>query len=172
MHFGATTQLYRRAKELGVTTSIDTQFPLEPIGRPWIHSLKDILPYTDVLIADIDEARAITGREDVRDCIAFLMDTGIEALVVKLGAQGSYAAGKGEVHFQESIDMGPLVDSIGAGDAYGAAFLTQYLQGSDIGECARFASTVAGLTVTGVGGTSNMPTYEEAIKIMNKEKRI
>jgi len=50
------------------------------------------------------------------------------------------------------------VDSIGAGDAFDAAFLLGLLEGWTLDGAARFAAVTAGFSVGGVGGTAAMPT--------------
>jgi len=170
MYFGATTELYKDAKERGILTSIDTQFPLETITSPWISSLKDILQYTDILIIDIDEAYGITGEKEIDDCIDKLMRTGIQILIIKMGIEGAIAFSKGKKYFHEAVIMGELVDSIGAGDAFGAGFLTQYLKSNCIEESLEFASVVAGVTVTGAGGSTKMPSYDEALALIKKRR--
>jgi 2-dehydro-3-deoxygluconokinase len=57
--------------------------------------------------------------------------------------------------------VAPLVDSIGAGDAFDAAFLLGLLEGWPLERTARFAAVTAGFTVGGVGGSSAMPTREQ-----------
>lgn len=164
MYFGNTARLYKKARERGIVTSVDTQFPLSPGGTktPWILNMTDILPYVDVLIADENETRKLTGEEDIDSAIEKLFEYPIKVLVVKFGAKGSRIFSGNREYIQAAIDVGPMVDSIGAGDAYGAAFLTYYIENRPLEECARFASTVAGFTVTQPGGVKGMPTREEA----------
>jgi len=50
------------------------------------------------------------------------------------------------------------VDSIGAGDAFDAAFLLGLLEGWALERTALFAAVTAGFTVGGVGGAAAMPT--------------
>jgi len=57
--------------------------------------------------------------------------------------------------------VAPLVDSIGAGDAFDAAFLLGLLESWSMERTARFAAATAGFTVGGVGGSSAMPTREQ-----------
>jgi sugar/nucleoside kinase (ribokinase family) len=172
VYFGNTAHLYKEAKAKGILTSIDTQFPLSPFGTrtPWMLNMTDILPYVDVLITDENEAINLTGAEDTERAARILMDTGIRVLVVKFGKDGSKIYYGQDVYEQKAVCPGELVDSIGAGDAYGAAFLTYYMEGRPIPDCAEFAATVAGFSVTALGGISGVPTREQAENFIKSYK--
>lgn len=164
VYFGKTAALFRHARERGLLTSIDTQFPLSPSGTktPWMLNMTDVLPYVDVLIMDETEARMMTGEQDLDSAIDALMQHPVSVLAVKMGREGSVVVSRQERIRQCAVSVGETVDSIGAGDAYGAAFLTYYLEGRSPADCARFASTVAGFTVTAAGGVRGMPSRDGA----------
>ena len=161
--FGRTAELFQKAKQRGLVTSIDTQFPLLPdrTRSPWRLNMTDILPYVDVLIADENEIRSFAGMEDADQAAKSALLPETKAVVVKFGARGSRVYTHGGVFKQEVVDVGETVDTIGAGDAYGAAFMTYYIDGKPIEQCAKFASAAAGFTVTKAGGTAGMPDRRE-----------
>jgi 2-dehydro-3-deoxygluconokinase len=161
VYSGATTGLFRRAKTRGLITAIDTQFPLKPLPRPWLPAMVDILPHVDVLFADEREARSLADREDLAEAAAILREAGAPTVVVKQGSEGSWVfTAEGTLH-QPAVHAAPLVDSIGAGDAFDAAFLLGLLEGWPLERTARFAAVTAGFTVGGVGGSSAMPTRQQ-----------
>ena len=172
MYKGATTGLYKKAKQKGIITSIDTQFPTKSIKTPWLLEIEDIIRFTDVLIADEHEGMGLTGADTVEGAIERLLETGIKILVLKMGASGSWVCTNEKRIYQPVVDIGPLVDSIGAGDAYGSAFLTALLDGWDLEKCALFASTVAGFTVTRAGGVTGMPDRRKAENYMKEHYKI
>ena len=158
VYHGATTDLFREARTRGLTTSIDTQFPLKPLPLPWLTAVADILPCVDVLFADERETRSLVAREGLAEAAALLREAGPQTVVVKQGSEGSTVfTAEGALH-QPAVETAPLVDSIGAGDAFDAAFLLGLLEGWPVGRTARFAAVTAGFTVGGVGGSSAMPT--------------
>lgn len=169
MYFGKTTELFKKAKQRGVITSVDTQFPLMPeeVETPWIKNMTDILPYIDVLIMDEQEAQALVGAKDADQAAEMLLCYNIKVLVIKFGKNGSRIYANGYIIHQPAIDIGQTVDSIGAGDAFGAAFMTYYMDGKSIKECAHFASVVAGFTVTQAGGIKGMPDRVAAEKYIS-----
>ena len=58
----AAPEVLRRAKELGMTTSVDTQWDTED---EWMKVLGPSLPSTDLLFVNEDEARMLTGSADI-----------------------------------------------------------------------------------------------------------
>jgi sugar/nucleoside kinase (ribokinase family) len=157
VYHGATTDLFREARARGLTTSIDTQFPATPLTRPWLPAMDDILPYVDVLFVDEREARDLTDREDVAEAAAILRNAGPATVVVKQGSDGARVFAGGVVLYQPAVQVAPLVDSIGAGDAFDAGFLLGLLEGWPLERCARFAAVTAGFSVGGIGGSAAMP---------------
>lgn len=158
VYHGATTDVFRQAKAHGLTTSIDTQFPAKPLARPWLTAVADILPYVDVLFVDEREARSLTDREDLAEAAAMLRDAGPATVVVKQGSEGASVFAAEAAFHEPAVQVAPLVDSIGAGDAFDAAFLLGLLEGWPLERIARFAAVTAGFTVGGVGGSAAMPT--------------
>jgi sugar/nucleoside kinase (ribokinase family) len=158
---GETVEVFRRAKQRGLITSMDTQFPLFAMEPPWITACADILPYVDILLCDEHEARHLTVRDSLADAGQKLLDAGPGLVIIKQSAEGSTLFQQGWQYHQPAIHIGEVVDTIGAGDAYGAAFLMATLEGWPLEKRALFASIAAGFTVTGVGGSQTFPTREQ-----------
>ncbi len=163
-----TRDLFKAAKQRGVYTSMDPQFPLFPMEPPWIVALEDILPYIDLLFVDETEARRITGQQDIDGAAATLRAAGVQTVIVKQGAEGSTVYHVDGQHHQEAIVMGELVDTIGAGDTFDAGVLYGRLQNWSWERCLLFASIAAGFTVTGVGGTQCMPDLQTMLQELNR----
>jgi sugar/nucleoside kinase (ribokinase family) len=158
VYHGATTDVFRQAKARGLITSIDTQFPAKPLARPWLSAMSDILPYVDVLFVDEREAGSLADREDLAEAAATLREAGPTTVVVKQGGEGASVFTRDAVFYQPAVPVAPLVDSIGAGDAFDAGFLLGLLEGWPLELTARFAAVAAGFSVGGAGGSAAMPT--------------
>jgi hypothetical protein len=48
---GGKRDLFKTARERGLATSMDPQFPLFALEHPWIVELEDVLPYVDLCSA-------------------------------------------------------------------------------------------------------------------------
>ncbi|HEC22308.1 MAG TPA: sugar kinase [Chloroflexi bacterium] len=155
---GVTVDLFKQAQARGLITSMDSQFPLFAMDPPWMRAMEDVLPWVDILFCDETEACNLTALEELDEAAARLLDAGPELIVIKQGARGSTLYKAGWQHHQPAIKLGEVVDSIGAGDAYDAAFLLGTLEGWPLERRALFASVAAGFTVTGVGGSETFPS--------------
>ncbi len=167
---GGTRDLFREAKRRGLITALDPQFPLFAMPTPWLHALDDLLPSVDVLFCDDGEARSITGAPDIDAAARILRDAGAQMVIIKQGAEGSTVYQDGWQQHQAAVVLGAVEDTIGAGDAYDAAFLYGTLQGWPLQDRALFASTAAGFTVVGVGGAQTMPELPAILAEMEKHR--
>ncbi len=156
-----TEKLYRKAKEHGLVTSVDTQFPLVPVEGPWMPLFGDLLQYVDILFCDELEAQAITGLSHLEDAADMLISAGPGLVVIKQGAQGALIVARGQTIRQPAFPMAEVTDSIGAGDAFDAGVLYGTLAGWDLQRTAQFAAATAALTLKGVGGSQTAPTVVE-----------
>lgn len=166
MYHGCLVDIYQEARRRGVMTAIDPQFPLHAMDDPWITAMEDILPYVDILLCDDHEARHTTGFTDLPDCAKCLLDRGPGLVIIKQSDKGADLFTPDWCFHQPAVKYGELVDSIGAGDAFDASFLYSKLQGWKLEDCARFAATAAGITVTGMGGCATMPTSDQVRHIL------
>ncbi len=121
----------RRAKALGVSVSLDTNW--DPTEQ-WDGGLSEVLPLVDVLLPNEQEAQLIARRATLADAVAVLRaHAGLLAL--KLGEAGAqvYPA-DGVLSFRPApAEAGG--DSTGAGDAFDAGFLAGWLNGLPLQTC-------------------------------------
>ena len=163
---GVVAELYQEAKQRGLITCMDPQFPLVPYDPPWMRAMDDLLPNIDIFICDEIEARNLTQKEDLDEAAMVLMDSGPETVVIKQGAEGSTVYQNEFRYHQNAIQLGDVVDSIGAGDAYCAGFIFGTLQNWPLEKRAKFASTAAAFTVLGVGGTDTFAPLQKILENM------
>lgn len=141
-------ELFRRAKEAGLTTSLDTND--DPDGR-WEKDVLDALKFVDVLLPNEHEACRLAGREDPIAAAEALSEK-VPLLVMKRGAKGVLAR-KGEETFEAAGLSVEAIDAIGAGDSFDAGFLHQFIRGAKIEECLRYGNLTGALSTTRQGGT-------------------
>jgi 2-dehydro-3-deoxygluconokinase len=155
--------LFRAAKALGRSTSLDPQFVLFPVDTPWLEPLVDLLKVTDVLMLDEDEARQIAQKQDLREAARVLRETGPSTVAIKRGAQGSLVFAGERVFEQPAVPVPEenIVESIGAGDAFDAGLIVGHLAGWPIERSARFATLAAASTLRGAGGTDGLASRAE-----------
>lgn len=140
--------LFRLAKEAGLSTSLDTND--DPADR-WEHDVLETLKWVDVLLPNEYEACRIARTDDPLSAAEMLAQK-VPLVVMKRGEQGVLARQGNDV-FEASVGKSEAVDTIGAGDSFDAGFLHQFIRGAELQECLRFGNLAGALSTTRQGGT-------------------
>ena len=141
-------EIFRKAKEAGLTTSLDTND--DPENR-WSSEVQSLLNYTDILLPNEREACRLAQVEDV-DQAAEVLSRKVPVVVIKRGAHGALA----RVSKERCVAVPPSVeaaDHVGAGDSFDAGFVHQFIRGGNIEDCLEFGNIAGALSVTRPGGT-------------------
>jgi sugar/nucleoside kinase (ribokinase family) len=140
--------IFRRAKQAGLTTSLDTND--DPEDR-WSLDVHELLEYVDVLLPNEREACKLAQVDDANRASEILSQK-VAVVVIKRGSRGVLA----RVSHDKFVAMPPTVeaiDHVGAGDSFDAGFLHQFIRGGHIEDCLAFGNVVGALSVTRPGGT-------------------
>ena len=161
-------QLYRAAQARGVTTSFDPQGMLVPYEGTWLGPVREIFKYTNVLLVDAHEAARLTLSEDVITAALVLQQAGPHIVAVKNGAQGTFVCTRDNSFLQPAslVPEAEIVDTVGAGDTFDAAFITGFLEGWPLERCARFASAAAASSLRGAGGVTSLASRAELEQLL------
>lgn len=149
--------LFRCARALGLTTSLDTNY--DP-SEKWL-GFDELLSVTNVFLPNEKEALSLSGQADVA-LAADRLGSRVDALAVKLGAAGALGVSESKTVRVVSIPVN-VVDTIGAGDSFDAGFIYGYLQKWELGKALRLACVCGALSTQKAGGTEAQPTLEEAM---------
>lgn len=118
----------------------------------------------------LEEARLLSGQENVEEACSVLHKIGTEVIAVTLGADGTYISNGKDSAIIPSISVKPL-DTTGAGDAFIGCLLKQLSEISDL-EAVREnfdllsrlvlkANAAGALTTTQFGAIESLPTPEQ-----------
>jgi|SRR5579863_948030 len=140
--------LFREAKQAGLTTSLDTNDDPE---NQWGKDLLETLKYVDVFFPNDREAKKIARTEDLSQAINLL--AGLSKIVVVKRGSGSAICRAGEEQWSLTPPVVKMVDDVGAGDTFDAGFIHLYLRGAKLEDCLAFANIAAAYSVTKEGGT-------------------
>ena len=141
--------LFARAKDLGLTTSVDCNY--DPVER-WDSNLHAVLRHTDFFFLNEDEALKFTGASTAVEAARELA-TLAGTVVVKLGADGAAVATR-EEQFKMAAIPTKVGDTTGAGDSFTAGFLAKFLKGSALRTCLEAGMLAGSRNVQFVGGTA------------------
>jgi sugar/nucleoside kinase (ribokinase family) len=138
---------------LGIDANGKRYYREVPRWREWIGAV-------DVLQVNEREAATLAGHDELsfREMETFarqVVEDGLSICNVTLASQGSLLAYRdGEtvrVLHSTPHKISQVVDVIGCGDAFGAAFIASYLIDKDAARAAAFANRIAGLNCTFMG---------------------
>lgn len=155
------TDLFKRAKQSGLTTSLDTQW--DP-AEEWEFDKENLLPYVDVFLPNIEELKNITQQSSVEDAVNSLKDY-TNIIVVKDGINGAFVFHKDECFHQPAFINHHFTDAIGAGDSFNAGFIHRFLQKQSLKNCAEFGALSGAINTTSSGGTTAFSNPEIIKKI-------
>lgn len=150
----------RVAHEAGVTVSFDLNFRSKLWSRQQAgEAYRRILPSVDVVFGGDDEAAIALDGADASDPIALargLIGLGAGHAVVKLGARGAVAV-VDDVEYEEAAVPIVPVDTVGAGDAFVAGYLAEYLAGESVATRLETAVTVGAYACLTHGDWEGLP---------------
>lgn len=150
-------RLYAQAKDLGMTTSLDTNYdPLEV----WDDHIQETLKFTDIFLPNEKELLMVSGTDSVQAGLDRLSNT-VPLVAVKLGKHGAMVRQGQEVFTAPPIKVN-VADTIGAGDTFDAGFIYGFLNNWGLEKTLHLANTCGALSTQGTGGTSAQPDLAEA----------
>lgn len=163
----------KRASELGLTVSFDPNIRTtlkEPVF--WKEAIQDVLPYVDVFMPGRAEAVLLFGNQSDEALIQAGLEQGAAIVTMKLGEEGSLTGSKSMIHKEKGYPIQATVDTVGAGDAYAAGFLSVLTQ-HDINEddwirdAARRANAMGAIATTYKGDWEGSPFLHELNDILD-----
>jgi sugar/nucleoside kinase (ribokinase family) len=159
-------RIFAEAKEMGLTTSLDTGWPHEG------ESIRDpdpVWPVLDIFLPNEEEAELLSERADLDGALDYFAER-VPTVVVKLGPEGAIARKGDETVRREGFEV-DVVDTTGAGDSFNAGFLHGYLAGMDLAECVDLGNACGALSTRAPGGTTSQATFEEAREFARTARR-
>ena len=149
------------ARDAGITVVLDA----DSLSRP--QEIEELMRQTDFLIASKVFTEELTGVSDPQAALKLLSEYGPSVTVVTLGEKGSHTLAAGRSFHTPAFPV-DVVDTTGAGDVYHGAFIFGLLREWKLEKTAEFASAVAAMSCTRLGGRTGIPDLEEAIDFLRK----
>jgi sulfofructose kinase len=160
-HFQASLALAKQAKERDVLVSFDGG------AHRYTSELDEMIGLTDVCIVARQFASSFSGLDGVAASAAKLLQSGPRVVVITAGTEGCWIFEKGGESFhQPAFEVGAVVDTTGAGDAFHGGFLFGLVRGYCLRSCALLASAVAAMNTRRLGGRAGLPSLEETVEFL------
>jgi ribokinase len=127
----------------------------------------------DYMTPNETEAEELTGVkvfsiDDARRAADVLLARGVGTAIITLGDKGALLHTAQNSHLVAAFDAGPVAETTGAGDAFNGGLAVALSRGVEPLEAVRFASAVAGISVTRPGTAPSMPTLAEVEALLAK----
>jgi 5-dehydro-2-deoxygluconokinase len=134
-----------------------TFWPSREEARRWVQAA---LPYATVAVGNLDECDTAVGeRAPVRAAKA-LRDHGVDLAIVKQGPAGVLADDGTRITEVPPVQV-PVVNGIGAGDAFGGALCHGLLAKWDTARTIRYANAAGAIVASRLACSDAMPTTDE-----------
>jgi sulfofructose kinase len=133
----------------------------------WRAGIEDIMKTADYFIPS---SEFLTAHELNFHDLAFsqrilkLNEMVAGCLIVTHGEDGAYYIA-GDTLYHVAVPQVLVVDTVGAGDNFHAAFALALARGFDLHRAAKFSVAVASLSCRDYGGRMGVPTWEQALKV-------
>ncbi len=122
--------------------------------------LRDLAGKADIVFATVPEARLVLPGDDPAQLAAGLTKLGPHQVLVKRGARGVLALIDDEMHDLPAHRV-PVVDPVGAGDAFAAAYLAELIDNRSSEDRLAAACAAGAFAVTVPGDWEGLPTRAE-----------
>jgi 5-dehydro-2-deoxygluconokinase len=123
-------------------------------------AMQKVIPLADLVIGTEEEFHIAGGCEDTEEALRRIQKISKATLVVKRGPLGC-SVHKASSSFHEKGFRVEVFNILGAGDGFAAGFLSGWLKGKPLEECARRANACGALVVSRHGCAPAMPSGAE-----------
>ncbi|HEX5595180.1 MAG TPA: sugar kinase [Micromonosporaceae bacterium] len=150
------------ASAAGMLISLDVNYRARLWSREQARTvLSPLAAHASIIVASADELDLLGDPgADEPAVVSGLLGRGVSAVLVKLGAAGARAYTTDGVRHAEALTV-TAVDTVGAGDAFTAGYLSGQLDGLDIADCLRRGVTLGAFAVSARGDWEALPRRDE-----------
>lgn len=148
------------ARAAGLTVSLDPGWDADALRDPRLGAL---IADVDLFMPNEKELCHIANTDDAEIAIARTLATMRRGkIILKQGARGASAYSTDAAPVRVAALPITPIETTGAGDAFDAGFLSQFVRGASLEECMRMGAVCGGLATTARGGIGALPTLTEA----------
>lgn len=151
------------AQQRGLLTVLDTV--MNPRSAGW-EGIAPALPFLDWTIPSFEEAKALTGEGKALRQARKFQAAGAKNVAIKMGADGCLVVPADADPFHVAPLAVHAIDSLGAGDAWAAGFLTGLLHDWPLLKTAQFANAVGACCVQALGATTGVRSLNDTLALL------
>jgi 2-dehydro-3-deoxygluconokinase len=129
-----------------------------------------MLKKANIVLTEPQDAKILLGKREPEAIAKEILQMGPETVAIKLGEKGAEAF-TNKASAKRSAFKVPIVDVIGAGDAFAAGFISSLLRGSSLEDALEIGNTAGALVVTVRGDFENMPTLDDVRRFLAAQRK-
>ncbi|GGG03916.1 sugar kinase [Paenibacillus abyssi] len=164
--------IMKQAGAAGIPITFDPN--LRPTLWPGEEAMKKginrLAAQADWVLPGLSEGTFLTGFTAPSDIAAFYLDQGAKGVCIKLGPEGAYCRTREEACTVPGFKIAQVLDTVGAGDAFAAGFISGLLSGLSLMEAVRRGNAMGALAVTSTGDSDGLPAMQQLLEFMNSER--
>ncbi|MBS7648446.1 MAG: sugar kinase [Candidatus Bathyarchaeia archaeon] len=159
------------AAENNIMVSLDTNIRLKLWSKEKAReTMLPIIEKADIILTEPEDAEILVTEKEPYRIIEKMLSMGPKIVAVKLGEEGAIASNGKETIMKPGFKV-PVVDVIGAGDAFAAGFIASILEKRSLGEALDFGNAAGALVVTTRGDIENLPTKDDVEKFLAFQRK-
>jgi sugar/nucleoside kinase (ribokinase family) len=154
----AMVKIFKKAKAAGMIICADM---IKPRLGETFDDVAEALSYVDYFFPNNDEARIMTGEQEIPKVADKILSYGVGHVIIKIGKQGVYIKTQDGTEMIVPAMKGiTAIDTIGAGDNFASGFIAGLLEGKNLKECGEYGNVTASIAITSVGATTGVKNRE------------
>lgn len=138
--------------ELGAVISFDPNIRKDNLrGKSFNDFIAPLMKNCQILLPGVEELLEVSECNDIKTAIVKMFENPkLKIIVLKNGSKGSTVYTRDKM-IKCGVCNIKVADSTGAGDSFDAAFISEYLNGTDLEDCVKIASAAAALNTMAFG---------------------
>ncbi|RKP57265.1 sugar kinase [Cohnella endophytica] len=168
-----------QARERGMTISFDPNLRRKLWSEEQAReTLLSMIPLCDIFMPGLEEAEFLVGERSESEYGAFFLGMGAKAVILKLGERGSIGFAGDRAIQAEPYPVSRIVDTVGAGDAFAAGFLSGFLeygeleQGDGLRKSLERANFMGSLATQYKGDWEGLPKRDELLRLLSGGREV
>ena len=134
----------------------------------------ELMSLVDILVPNETETEFLTGfrltdMESIKLAAKHLLEESVPTVVLTLGDQGALLATAEDIQLVPSYSV-KAVDATAAGDAFCGTLAVSVARGDSWESAVNFANAAGALTVTKLGAAPSIPTREQVIELIERNR--
>lgn len=164
-------ELMTRMHQAGRSVSFDPNLrpSLWSSESTMIREINALASLAHWVLPGLSEGMLLTGREAPADIAAFYLDLGVEAVIIKLGANGAYYRTALDQGFVAAVPVRKVIDTVGAGDGFAVGVISALLENQGFAQAVARGNWVGSQAVQSRGDMEGLPSRAALQAALNSQ---